>query len=56
MDADVARALAARAHAGQLTRLREPRTDPIERVARTVPADICALAYLHEVLEKAPVG
>ena len=49
-------ALAARAHAGQLTRVGEPLIDHIERVASTAPADIRALAYLHEVLEKAPVG
>ena len=53
MDIDVARTLAHRVHAGQLTRSGEPLIDHIERVADAVPTDSAALAYLHEVLEKA---
>lgn len=52
MDANVARNLASRSHAGQFSRFREPLFEHVERVAQAVPAEARALAYLHDVLER----
>jgi hypothetical protein len=48
-----ARAVARRVHSGHITRTGEPLIEHVERVARAVPTDACALAYLHDVLERA---
>lgn len=53
MDATVARTVARRLHAGQLSRSGEPLIEHVERVAQSLPTDACALAYLHDVLERA---
>jgi hypothetical protein len=52
MDATTAAWVARRAHADQLSRSREPMIDHVERVARGVPADARAVAYVHDVLER----
>ena len=56
MDAAVARSVARRIHAGQLTRSGEPVIDHVERVAHSVPACARPMAYLHDVLERADGG
>ena len=53
MNAAVAHSVARRVHAGQLTRSGEPLIEHVERVARAVPPHARALAYLHDVLERA---
>jgi hypothetical protein len=52
VDANVARGVARRIHAGQVTRIGEPLIDHLERVARAMPADSWALGYLHDALER----
>jgi hypothetical protein len=52
VNASIARAIARRVHAGQLTRCEEPLIDHVERVARAVPVEVRTLAYLHDVLER----
>jgi hypothetical protein len=56
VNAEVARGVARRVHAGQVTRLGEPVIEHVERVAGAVPAEARALAYLHDVLERADAG
>jgi hypothetical protein len=51
--ADVARGAAHRLHGRQLGRSGEPLIEHVERVARAVPREARALAYLHDVLEHA---
>lgn len=53
MNLILARAVARRLHSGQFTRSGEPLIEHVERVARAVPADARALAYLHDVFERA---
>ena len=53
VSAELARGVARRIHGGQLTRLGEPVIEHVERVAGAVPAEARALAYLHDVLERA---
>jgi hypothetical protein len=53
MDASIARAVARRVHSGQVDRRGEPLIEHVERVAQAVPSDVRALAYLHDVLERA---
>jgi hypothetical protein len=45
--------IARRIHAGQVTRAGEPLIGHVERMAHSVPAHDRALAYLHDVLERA---
>lgn len=52
LDLNVARSTARRIHAGQRTRSGEPVIQHVGRVARAVPRDVRALAYLHDVLEQ----
>jgi hypothetical protein len=56
VSAEVARGVARRIHGGQVTRLGEPVIEHVERVADAVPAEARALAYLHDVLERADPG
>ena len=56
MDLQTARTVARRLHAGQLTRSGAPLIEHVERVARAVPKDARALAYLHDVLERSARG
>jgi hypothetical protein len=49
----VARRVARRVHVGQVARSGEPLIEHVERVAESVPVDVRALAYLHDVLERA---
>jgi len=51
VDSENARAAARRIHAGQFARSGEPLMEHVERVASAVPADVRAIAYLHDVLE-----
>ena len=51
VDSEIARATARRIHAGQHTRSGELLIEHVERVACAVPADVRAIAYLHDVLE-----
>lgn len=53
VNANVAGGVARRIHAGQVSRSGEPLIEHVERVARAVPADVRALAYLHDVLDRA---
>jgi hypothetical protein len=53
VNTEVARGVARRIHRGQVTRLGEPVIEHVERVAGAVPAEARALAYLHDVLERA---
>jgi len=53
MNADIARGAARRLHGRQLGRSGEPLIEHVERVARAVPLEARALAYLHDVLEHA---
>jgi hypothetical protein len=53
VSADAARAAARRIHAGQVSRSGEPLIDHVERVANALPADVRALGFLHDVLERA---
>lgn len=53
VNASVAPGVARRVHAGQVSRSGEPLIEHVERVARGVPAEARALAYLHDVLERA---
>jgi hypothetical protein len=53
MDARLAREVAHRLHRGGVTRSGEPLVVHLERVARAVPAEARALAYLHDALEHA---
>jgi hypothetical protein len=52
MDASVAAALASRAHLGQADRFGGRMIDHVARVASAVPPDACAVAWLHDVLER----
>lgn len=52
MEANEAKVIASRVHAGQLSRAGEPLIDHVQRVAEAVPAEGRALAYLHDVLER----
>jgi hypothetical protein len=52
VDSSVAQAIAREVHAGQLTRFGEPLIAHVERIARAVPDEARALAYLHDVLER----
>jgi hypothetical protein len=56
VSAEVARGVARRIHGGQLTRVGEPVIEHVERVAGAVPPEARALAYLHDVLERADAG
>ncbi len=51
MDADRARALAARLHHGQRDAGGAPLIEHVQRVAAAVPSDARVVAWLHEVLE-----
>jgi (p)ppGpp synthase/HD superfamily hydrolase len=53
VEANDARVIARRVHAGQLSRAGEPLIDHVQRVAEAVPVEARALAYLHDVLERA---
>lgn len=53
VDVIVARTVARRLHSGRLSRNGQPLIEHVERVARAVPTDARALAYLHDVLERA---
>jgi hypothetical protein len=55
VSAEGARRVARQIHGGQLTRLGEPVIEHVERVAGAVPAESRALAYLHDILERADV-
>lgn len=52
MDPNLAHSIARRVHAGQLNRFGEPVIDHVERIARAVPENVQAIAYLHDVLER----
>ncbi len=52
MESKVAQWIARLVHAGQFSRFGEPIIDHVERVAESVPADLRAVAYLHDVLER----
>lgn len=56
MDSAIARKIAQSSHNGQLDRFDEPFIEHVERVARAVPQDARAVAYLHDVLEHSRVG
>jgi hypothetical protein len=51
MDVTAARAVARKVHVNQVTRFGEPLIEHVERVARGVPEEVRAVAYLHDVLE-----
>ena len=53
MDPEAAHAFALQAHSGQLDRRGLPLVDHIERVAAGAPPEARAVAYLHELLERA---
>jgi hypothetical protein len=53
VNAEVAHAAARRVHAGQISRSGEPLIEHVERVANALPTEVRALAYLHEILERA---
>jgi hypothetical protein len=53
VDVKAARGVARRMHMGHVSRSGEPLIDHVERVARAVPPDRRALAYLHDVPERA---
>jgi hypothetical protein len=55
MDADIARDIASKAHAGQLDRRGEPMFEHLARVAAVVPPHLAATAWLHDVLERTTV-
>ena len=52
VDIDTARKVACSVHADQMTRFGEPLIDHVDRVARAVPDEARALAYLHDALER----
>ena len=56
MDETIARYIAHRSHAGQLTRSGVPMSEHVERVAAAVPDAARAVALLHDVLEKTGTG
>ena len=56
MDADRARALAARLYHGQLDAGGAPLIEHVQRVAAAVPGDPRVVAWLHEVLEYTSVS
>ncbi len=55
MTAGNARCLAERTHAGVNDRYGEPLLDHVRRVARAVPPEARAVAWLHETLECSPL-
>jgi hypothetical protein len=56
MRATTARAIAQRAHAGQLDPGREPLLDHVRRVALASPRRARSVAWLHEVLEQTDIS
>src|SRR4051812_47704162 len=56
MDVLTARSIAHASHAGQRDRYGTMRTEHVESVARSVPPEPRAIAFLHEVLEWTDVG
>jgi hypothetical protein len=54
VEAGIARTIAIRHHVGQLNRFGDPMIEHVERVAGAVPADACATAWLHDLLELCP--
>jgi hypothetical protein len=56
MDPFVAREIARVSHGAQRDRFGGPVIEHVERVAAAVPAEACAVALLHDVLEATDVG
>ena len=55
MNAEAARDIALRIHAGQRNRFGEPLVEHLARVAAAVPAEARATAWLHDAMERTPV-